>query len=69
MKLNPTGPVLGQIRVGSSYFDTSVGNLDPVNGTSDWYRRVENNDWRPITQRVLQDAVGSGVRGQGSGFE
>jgi len=41
----------GQIRVGGSYFGTRVEGLGPE-GTRDWYKRVENNGWRPVTQRV-----------------
>lgn len=35
------------IRVGSHYFDVAVVTSNPK-GTTDWYRRVENNGWRPI---------------------
>ena len=47
---------LGQIRVGGSYFGTKIEGLGP-NGTSNWYQRVENNEWRPITQRVLGESL------------
>lgn len=48
--------VSGQIRVGASYFGTVV-QVGPE-GMDQWYRRVENNDWRPITYRVLRDVTG-----------
>lgn len=45
---------VGSIRVGVSYFGAEVKDVGP-DGTSNWYRRVENNEWRPITMRVLAD--------------
>lgn len=54
---SPGAVQLGQIRVGASYFGTVVDGLGPE-GTANWYRRVENNSWRPITQRTLHDATG-----------
>jgi hypothetical protein len=44
-------------RTGSTYFGTRVEGLGP-RGTRGWYRRVENNGWRAVTQRVAADAAG-----------
>ena len=43
---------LDAIRVGGSYFGADLGGVGP-SGTRNWYRRVENNPWRPITNGVL----------------
>eukprot|EP00903_Cladosiphon_okamuranus_P018834 g17323.t1 len=45
----------GKIRVGSSYFGTAVKRTGPK-GTENWYRRHENNGWRPITIKTLTSA-------------
>ena len=45
---------VGSIRVGASYFGAELGDVGP-DGTANWYRRTENNEWRPITMRVLAD--------------
>jgi hypothetical protein len=50
---------LGQIRVGGSYFGTKVVGLGPE-GTDNWYKRVERNGWRPVTQRMVADVAGKG---------
>jgi len=47
---------LGQIRVGGRYFGTRVAELGP-DGTSQWYKRVENNGWRAVTHRAATDAA------------
>lgn len=44
---NATKTGAPSIRVGSHYFDVAVVTSNPK-GTADWYRRVENNGWRPI---------------------
>lgn len=41
------------IRVGSAYFGTSHVDGDDETG---WYRRTENNGWRPVTVKVLAEA-------------
>ena len=51
-----TAPTLGQIRVGGSYFGTQVNGLGP-DGMSKWYKRVENNGWRPVTHRAASEAA------------
>eukprot|EP00752_Nemacystus_decipiens_P001659 g1611.t1 len=45
----------GRIRVGASYFGASVKRTGPK-GTANWYRRHENNGWRPITIKTLSSA-------------
>jgi len=57
---------LGQIRVGGTYFGTKVAGLGPE-GTSGWYHRIENNGWRPVTQRQVTEA-GKGDRGEAPPF-
>jgi len=52
----PSSATLGQIRVGGSYFGTQVHDLGPE-GTSKWYKRVENNGWRPVTHRAASEAA------------
>mmetsp|Transcript_32216 Transcript_32216/g.37854 ORF Transcript_32216/g.37854 Transcript_32216/m.37854 type:complete len:719 (+) Transcript_32216:56-2212(+) len=51
---------LGQIRVGSSYFGTKIDNVGPE-GTTNWYKRVENNGWRPVTGQKAHEAAGQGT--------
>ncbi|CAM9158432.1 unnamed protein product, partial [Ectocarpus fasciculatus] len=51
----PENPQAGQIRVGASYFGTAVKRTGPQ-GTRNWYRRHENNGWRPITIKALSSA-------------
>ncbi|CAM9680818.1 unnamed protein product, partial [Scytosiphon promiscuus] len=51
----PENPQPGQIRVGASYFGASVRGTGPQ-GTKNWYRRHENNSWRPITIKTLSSA-------------
>ncbi|CAN0239235.1 unnamed protein product, partial [Ectocarpus sp. 6 AP-2014] len=51
----PENPKAGQIRVGASYFGTAVKRAGPQ-GTKNWYRRQENNGWRPITIKALSSA-------------
>ena len=43
-----------KLRVGSSYFGASVKAVGPT-GTANWYKRSENNEWRPITMRQLAE--------------
>ena len=45
---------LEAIRVGKSSYSAQVKNLGP-DGTRNWYRRVENNDWRPVAPQTLAD--------------
>ena len=45
---------LDSIRVGSRYFAANVKNLGK-DGTKFWYKRVENNDWRPVSIQTLAD--------------
>ena len=42
------------IRVGARYFGAVVATTSST-GTSDWYRRDENNDWRPIASHVFDN--------------
>lgn len=69
---------LSAIRVGGSYFGARMDDAGP-NGTKNWYRRVENNPWRPITNAVLGqiedpppgmggDGDGNGLTGRGKPF-
>eukprot|EP00611_Tribonema_gayanum_P026682 TRINITY_DN6417_c0_g1_i1.p1 TRINITY_DN6417_c0_g1~~TRINITY_DN6417_c0_g1_i1.p1 ORF type:complete len:494 (-),score=65.78 TRINITY_DN6417_c0_g1_i1:285-1766(-) len=46
--------VTGTIRVGSSFFGTTMA-VDPSRtpSSTQWYERVESNGWRPITMKVL----------------
>lgn len=44
---------ISEIRVGASYFGVKY-DTGP-SGTNNWYRRYENNDWRPITAQTLAD--------------
>lgn len=44
---------INEIRVGASYFGVKY-DTGP-SGTNNWYRRYENNDWRPITAQTLAD--------------
>jgi hypothetical protein len=41
------------IRVGGAFFGTKGFSDDDQEG---WYRRIENNGWRPVTVKVLQEA-------------
>lgn len=42
------------IKVGVRYFETIVDTTNP-NGTSNWYFRQDNNDWRPIASQVFEN--------------
>ncbi|KAJ1452478.1 hypothetical protein M885DRAFT_526819 [Pelagophyceae sp. CCMP2097] len=42
------------LRVGGTYFGAVVNDVGP-DGTANWYRRVENNAWRPITNSALAE--------------
>lgn len=42
------------IRVGGSYFGTKVNSST---STDEWYRREENNDWRPIASQSFEDIL------------
>ena len=41
------------IRVGGRYFD-SIITTNSANGEG-WYRREDNNEWRPIAQQILDE--------------
>jgi hypothetical protein len=42
------------IRVGQKYFDTVV-STSSASGTDKWYKREENNPWRPIAAQLIVD--------------
>eukprot|EP00937_MAST-01D_sp_MAST-1D-sp2_P003462 g3462.t1 len=46
----------GSIRVGGAFFDTTVGGGRGASDDRDgWYQRYENNAWRPVSVRSLQE--------------
>ena len=45
------------IRVGGRYFD-SIVTTNSINGEG-WYRREDNNEWRPIAQQIFDDSDGT----------
>jgi hypothetical protein len=50
-----TGKVQAQaLRVGARYFGAVVKTTS-VKGTADWYKRDENNDWRPIASHMFEN--------------
>lgn len=51
-KRNPSSSSLLYIRVGTSYFRARQISEDTCN----WYKRIENNGWRPVTAKVLSEA-------------
>lgn len=42
------------IKVGVRYFETILSTTDP-RGTDNWYRREENNNWRPIASHMFEN--------------
>lgn len=42
----------GRIKVGTRFFDAVVTTTNP-SGTKKWYRREENNGWRPIASQMF----------------
>lgn len=42
------------IRVGNSYYRAKQAEEE----TRHWYRRIENNGWRPVTAKVISEATG-----------
>ena len=46
----------GSIRVGNTNFATNSNSQYADADTRGWYRRHENNGWRPVTVKVLRDA-------------
>uniref|UniRef100_K3WFF6 Uncharacterized protein n=1 Tax=Globisporangium ultimum (strain ATCC 200006 / CBS 805.95 / DAOM BR144) TaxID=431595 RepID=K3WFF6_GLOUD len=45
------------IRVGNAYYRAKQAEQD----TRFWYRRIENNGWRPVTAKVVADATNDPV--------
>lgn len=45
------------IRVGNSYYRARQAQED----TRNWYKRIEHNGWRPVTAKVVSDAVNDPV--------
>eukprot|EP01038_Epipyxis_sp_PR26KG_P008426 gene8426-11396_t len=44
------------IKVGTRYFDTILTTSNPE-GTSNWYKRDENNNWRAISSHLFEDLL------------
>ena len=44
---------LTNIRVGASYFGTLISTTNPTG--EGWYRRIENNPWRPIASSLAEE--------------
>ncbi len=42
------------LRVGVRYFDTIVSSTNIQDGSKEWYRREDNNDWRPISSHKFE---------------
>lgn len=42
------------LRVGARYFGAVIKTTSAT-GTADWYRREENNDWRPIASHMFEN--------------
>lgn len=54
--ITPKPTKVQALRVGARYFGAVVSTTS-INGTTDWYRRDENNDWRPIASHMFDNIV------------